>query len=88
MKNIYFFYGTECPHCIDMEKLVDKLISEGFEIKKTEVWHNADNENLMVSLDKGEDMCGGVPFFFNENSGKSICGEINYKDLKDWSNGK
>ena len=65
MKNIYFFYGTECPHCIDMEKFVDKLIVEGFDIKKTEVWHDTKNENLMVSLDKGEDMCGGVPFFFN-----------------------
>jgi len=88
MKNIYFFYGTECPHCIDMEKLVDQLILEGFDIKKTEVWHNTENENLMVSLDKGEDMCGGVPFFFNENSGKSICGEVGYKELKNWASNK
>ena len=88
MKNIYFFYGTECPHCIDMEKFVDKLIVEGFDIKKTEVWHDTKNENLMVSLDKGEDMCGGVPFFFNENSGKSICGEAGYKELKEWASGK
>ena len=84
MKNIYFFYGTECPHCIIMEKLVDKLIKEGFFIKKMEVWHNTENENFMVSLDKGEDMCGGVPFFYNENNNQSICGETNYKELKDW----
>jgi hypothetical protein len=88
MKNIYFFYGTDCPHCVSVEKLVDKLILEGFGIKKIEVWHNIENENLMVSLDKGEEACGGVPFFFNENSGKSICGESTYKELKDWASGQ
>lgn len=88
MKNIYFFYGTECPHCITMEKLVDKLIKEGINIKKMEVWHNTVNEDLMVSLDKGEDMCGGVPYFLNENSGKSICGEATYQELKDWAEGR
>lgn len=88
MKNIYFFYGTECTHCINIEKTVDKLILEGFDIKKIEVWHNTENENLMVSLDKGEEMCGGVPYFYNENTGKSICGEATYKELKDWASGK
>ena len=88
MKKIYFFYGTECPHCITMEKLVDKLIGEGISIIKKETWHNTDNEELMVSFDKGEDVCGGVPYFYNENNNKSICGEVTYKELKDWANGK
>lgn len=86
MKNIYFFYGTECPHCITMEKLVDRLLQEeGIVIKKMETWHNTENENLMVSLDDGEDCCGGVPFFYNENTGKSICGEATYKELRNWA---
>jgi len=88
MKNIYFFYGVECPNCVVMEKLVDKLIEEGICIKKMEVWHNIENEELMVSLDKGEEVCGGVPFFFNEHTNKSICGETSYKELKTWAQDK
>ena len=87
-KDLLFFYGLECPHCIDVEKHVDKLISEGVLIKKIEVWHNAENDKMLEDLDKGDDMCGGVPFFLNQISGKKICGEATYKELKNWAEGK
>ena len=87
-KNILFFYGLECPHCIDVEKHVDKLISEGVAIKKLEVWHNKENDKLLEELDKGEDICGGVPFFLNQNTGKTICGEATYNEIKNWAEGK
>jgi hypothetical protein len=84
-KDLLFFYGLECPHCIIVEKHVDKLISEGVNIKKVEVWHNEENDALMVELDKGENMCGGVPFFLNQITSKTICGEATYKEIKKWA---
>ena len=37
---------------------------------------------MMGELDKGENMCGGVPFLLNQNTGKTICGEATYKEIK------
>jgi hypothetical protein len=88
MKDLLFFYGLGCPHCIAPEKHVDKLISEGVDIKKVEVWNNKDNDKMLTELDVGENMCGGVPFFLNQNTGKTICGEATYKEIKDWAGRK
>lgn len=30
-------------------------------------------------------MCGGVPFFLNQITGKTICGKATYKELKNWA---
>ena len=87
-KDLLFFYGLGCPHCIIPEKHVDKLIDEGVNIKKMEVWDNKENDKIMEELDRGEDMCGGVPFFLNQNTGKTICGEATYKEIKNWAEGK
>lgn len=88
MKDLLFFYGLECPHCVVVEKHVDKLISEGINIKKLEVWNNKENDKMMMELDVGKDMCGGVPFFLNQNTGKTICGEASYEEIKNWAQGK
>jgi len=88
MKDLLFFYGLECPHCIIVEKYVDQLISEGVNIKKIEIWHNEENDKLMYDLDVGENMCGGVPFFLNQITGKTICGEATYKEIKSWAESK
>lgn len=81
------FYGTECPHCIRMRPLLDRLIKEeGVEIQSYETWHNAENAEKMKGYDKG--LCGGVPFFFNTETGKHICGEADYETLKRWAKGE
>ena len=87
MKDLLFFYGLECSHCIIVEKYVDQLINEGFNIKKIEVWNNKDNDQILTDLDIGDDNCGGVPFFLNQNTGKTICGEATYKEIKNWAEG-
>ena len=34
-QDLLFFYGTECPHCIRMDKLLDKLKKEeGIKVEK------------------------------------------------------
>ena len=85
---LFYFYGSDCDHCIESEKSVDKLISEGFPIKKMEVWHNKENDEFLMRLDCGEEECGGIPFFINQKTGKTICGEASYKKIKEWAEGK
>ncbi len=80
------FYGTECPHCKKMAPLVEKLKSEGFEVEQLEVWHNEENAKKNKEYDDGK--CGGVPFFFNTDSGKWLCGDESYETLKAWAEGK
>jgi thiol-disulfide isomerase/thioredoxin len=87
MSNLLEFYGTECPHCQRMHAIVEQLEKEeGIKIEKLEVWHNEENEKKMKEYDK--DLCGGVPFFFNTQTGKFICGEATHDELKSWALGK
>ena len=71
-----------------MEKLVNRLIDEGFYIEKKECWHNKENEELFVKMDCEDEPCGGVPFFVNKKTGKTVCGEVSYEELKNWAEGK
>lgn len=81
------FYGEECPHCVKMSALVQKLAEEEkTEVLKFEVWHNKDNAVKMAEYDTG--LCGGVPFFYNTDTKKFICGGASYEDLKSWALGK
>jgi hypothetical protein len=81
------FFGKECPHCAAMSLLVTRLQDEeGVEILQYEVWHSEQNANLMREIDQGR--CGGVPFFYNRQTGKWLCGVVNYEKLKDWALGK
>jgi thiol-disulfide isomerase/thioredoxin len=87
MSHLLEFYGTECPHCVRMHKLVEKLEKEeGVKVDTYEVWHNKENAKKLEEIDK--EFCGGVPFFFNTKTNKWICGEEDYKELKNWALGK
>jgi thiol-disulfide isomerase/thioredoxin len=81
------FYGETCPHCITMKPLVEKMESElGLKVEKMEVWNNEANAKKMEEYDTG--LCGGVPFFFNTETGKFICGSSDYGTLKKWAQGE
>lgn len=85
-ENLLFFYGSECPHCMKMEKLLNKLTKEeGIKVSKLEIWHNEDNNKLCEKYDCESEPCGGVPFFINQKTGKTLCGEVTYKEIKDWA---
>ncbi len=87
MSHLLEFYGTECPHCVSMHELVEKLEKkEGVKVESFEVWHNKENEKKLLELDK--DLCGGVPFFYNLKTNKFICGEASYEILKKWAKGE
>lgn len=81
------FYGEECPHCLKMAPLVERFKKEtGAEVQQYEVWHNEANARKMEEYDKG--LCGGVPFFFNTENRKWICGSVSYDELKEWASAK
>lgn len=81
------FYGEECSHCIKMRPLVDRLKEEEkVEIQSYETWHHPENVAKMREYDKG--LCGGVPFFFNTDTGKHLCGATDYETLKQWAKGE
>ena len=78
------FYGLECSHCKNIEPLVSKLESEtGVHVEKLETWHNQENSQKQDEYDKG--LCGGVPFFYNTETNKYLCGEVEYEELKKWA---
>ncbi|MFA6397622.1 MAG: hypothetical protein WDK96_02120 [Candidatus Paceibacterota bacterium] len=84
MSHLKEFYGEECPHCEDMQILTKKLEKEkGVKIDRLEIWHNKENLKQLEELDKG--FCGGVPFLINTKTGKWICGEAPYEEIKDWA---
>ena len=89
---LLMFSGRECVHCKEMDPIVQKL-EKGSNIKitKMEVWHDSNNKKLMEQCDKdeeGNEFCGGVPFFYNENTKKKICGNTSFEKLKAWAEGK
>lgn len=78
---LLFFYGQECSHCHVMMPLVEKLEKEAnVKFEKNEIWHNENNESIFNGYAKN--LCPGVPFFFNTENGKFICGESSYEELK------
>jgi thiol-disulfide isomerase/thioredoxin len=85
------FSGAECVHCKEMVPIVEKVEKElGVKVAKLEVWHSNENAKLMQKYDKddkGNEFCGGVPFFYNEKTGKKICGNTSFEKLKAWAEG-
>ena len=70
----------------DKNKIKKLEKEEKVKVEKIEVWHNSKNQQLMKEYDRG--FCGGVPFFFNEKTGKWICGATSYTEFKKWALGK
>ena len=90
MSKLIMFHGRECPHCLRMMPLVDRLEKEeGIVFEKLEVWHEEKNADKMRSLrDVIAPKCGGqlrTPTFFHTETKNVLCGEVEYEDLKEWA---
>ena len=86
------FTGTECTHCKEMHSLIEQLEKElSIKIELFEVWHDAENAAFLEDIDKNLDgsvFCGGIPLFYNEKTGKKLCGNQKYEKLKAWALGE
>jgi thiol-disulfide isomerase/thioredoxin len=77
---IYEFYGETCPHCLEMKTVVEAVEKEtGVTFEKLEVWNNEANAAKLEEIDGGR--CGGVPFYYNDQSKKYICGACGQDEL-------
>ena len=89
---LIMFTGTECVHCKEMHPLVEQLEKEiGVKVEHLEVWHDEKNAAFLESIDKNADgsvFCGGIPLFYNEKTGKKLCGNQKYEKLKAWALGQ
>mgnify|MGYP002725604067 CR=1 FL=1 len=83
---LYYYYGDGCPHCHEMMPIVDKLIKSGIKIEKLETWSNDENASKLESIDKGK--CGGVPYFWNDESEQWICGSTTEERVAKWAAGE
>ncbi|MEI6400437.1 MAG: hypothetical protein WCO58_02875 [bacterium] len=82
------YYGLECPHCQKMQALGRKAEAEtGIAFARFEVWHNKENMARIEEIDK-EAKCGGVPFYRNTQTGKTLCGEVDYETMLKWAKGE
>jgi len=67
--DIIFFYGQECPHCIETEKfLAENKIAEKVKFDSLEIWYNKKNaailqEKALECNLKKEEI--GVPFLYS-----------------------
>jgi thiol-disulfide isomerase/thioredoxin len=92
-KRLIWFYGKECPHCKQLHPVVEQWMADtGIQITMLEVWHNEENAQLMRKYGKPiAEACGGdlgVPAFYNEQTGKAICGaRVNVEKLNKWAQG-
>ncbi len=81
------FYGDTCPHCIEMNPMVEKVEKDlGVTIEKLEVWNNEENAKRLEGIDNG--LCGGVPFFYNEETKTFICGSSDEETVTRWAKGE
>lgn len=84
---LYEFYGDGCPHCERMMPKVEEVEGEeDVDVKQLEVWNDQENAEKQEELDDGK--CGGIPFFYNTESGEWICGEADKEKLKSWAKGE
>lgn len=84
---LYEFYGDGCPHCENMESVVEEVEkNQDVNIKQLEVWEDEENAEKQEELDDGK--CGGVPFFYNTETDEWICGEASQTELANWANGE
>ena len=85
MSNLLEFYGEECPHCLKIKPLLERLEKETCaKAESYEVWHNEENAAKMQEYDRG--FCGGVPFLYNTKTNEWLCGEASYEEIKKWAN--
>jgi len=88
---LIMFTGTECDHCHENEPVVEQVEKElGIKIERLEVWHDAKNAAFLEKIDTNPDgsaFCGGIPFYYNEKTGKRLCGPQKYEKLLAWAKG-
>lgn len=80
LSSILYFYTKDCEMCkafeSDLKKFEEK--HEG-ELTRINVEENEETKVLFDSLAEG--VCPGVPFMYNQENGKHICGVVKFGEI-------
>ena len=84
-----FVFRSEIAEDIVQEVFIKLWESPEIKIEKKEVWHDEKNAEEMRSHQEviiaacGGDL--GVPCFLSKKKNKALCGEVSYKELREWT---
>ncbi len=79
---LIYFYTEDCEICKNIEPELKKLEEKyETEIMRVNVEEGEDERSLFDEL--ALDECGGVPFLFNQENNKSICGFATAEDIEE-----
>lgn len=84
-QELKFFYGEGCTFTKRVQPAISCLeLKLGKEIKKLEIYNNTENRKKYIQAE-GPQNCGGVPYFYNETTGSSVCGACSCAVLLEWA---
>ncbi|CRH00375.1 conserved Plasmodium protein, unknown function [Plasmodium relictum] len=85
LPHLLCFHSKDCEYCNSMEKLLKKLKEEeNIKFLKLEMYENTYNFELLQQLDYNN-LCGGLPYYYNLKTHYNICGATTYKNLRNWA---
>tara|TARA_R100000315_G_C5141326_1_gene80836 strand:- start:5 stop:550 length:546 start_codon:yes stop_codon:yes gene_type:complete len=91
MKNkestLYYFYSIGCAYCNEVEPIVDKLNSQGYEIQKIDI-SDGQNKLFKHEVEKKHNFRCGTPLLIDSETGNSICGWRGEEIIKKWADGE
>ena len=86
--NLLFFYGKGCSFTGKVEPAVNELeIKLGKRLKRLETWYDEDSQKRYEEVG-GPQNCGGVPYFYNQQTKESVCGARSFDLLHAWASAK
>ncbi|SBT71592.1 thioredoxin-like protein, putative [Plasmodium malariae] len=85
LPHLLCFHSEDCEYCRSMEKLLTKLKEEeDVNLLKLEMYENSYNFELLQQLDYNN-LCGGLPYYYNLKTHYNICGATTYHNLRNWA---
>lgn len=82
IETLIYFYTEDCHICKTMDPELEKIETKyGSEILRVNVEEGEDERSLFDEL--ALDECGGVPFLYNQENNKSICGFATAEEIEE-----
>lgn len=83
--HLLMFYGNSCPMTKKAEPIAESVEKKlQTTIRRLEVYENEENLRKYKEVG-GIQLCGGVPFFFNTETGSSVCGVREEAVISAWA---
>ena len=84
---LYYFHSVGCAFCKQIDLIVEKLNSEGYDILRLDIGEK-DNDGLHREIENKYDLRCGTPFLVDVSNGNNICGNTDEVTIKKWADGE